>query len=296
MRIRVPCSTANLGSGIDCLGIALNRYLTVHASVAAQNQFSFGSGFMKPITERDNLFLAAIKQVCQAVGEPELCVNAQMDTEIPASRGLASSASAIVAGVLFANEALGRPLLEKELIDLAAKVEGHPDNVVPCMLGGFTAASMQGTHVIYTTHPICSEIAFVAAVPDFTLATHDARAVLPTHVSLVTAVSQLQRACVLTAALSVGRWELIQDAMRDDVFTPARKHLISGFDDVYQAALDNGALGVMLSGAGPTLIAISRDGHISLADAMREAFAIHQVHAETQILFADNTGATVITE
>lgn len=293
MLVRVPCSTSNLGSGIDCLGVALDRYLRVSASVAERTRFTFGSGFAAPIPDGDNLFLAAARRVCEMADKPLSPMHVHMETQIPTARGLGSSATAIVAGVLFANEALHCGMTTSELVDIATGLEGHPDNVTPCLTGGFTVAMQQDGHVAYARCTLGKELAFVAAVPDFTLSTEAARAVLPTSIPLCDAVGQLQRACLLTAALSRGAWRLLGGAMRDAVFTPARKGMIPGFDSVCEAAMAQGALGVMLSGAGPTVIAVALDRREAIAAAMQQAFLQHGVLADTAILSADNEGAIV---
>ncbi len=293
MMIRVPCSTANLGPGIDCLGIALDRYLTVEAVESDGVRFVFSSGFDRQIPDADNLFLVAAIRVFELAERPFHGVKADMTTQIPVSRGLASSAAAIVAGAIWANETLQRPFTTDELIFIASGIEGHPDNIVPCMLGGFTTSMLESGGVSYFRQTVDNTLTFVAAIPDFMLSTHDARAILPTEVSLSTAVTQLQHACFVQAAMMGRDYRLLRCAMADLIFTPARKHLIPGFDDVSRAALDQGALALMISGAGPTVIALTKDNQDAIALAMQASFRDHGVQAETAMLLADNGGTRI---
>lgn len=296
MKVKVPCSTANFGSGIDCMGAALNRYLYVEAEISSRNAATFGDGFSSPIADGDNLFLSAAASVFRKAGQVCPGIRMHMTTEIPLSRGLGSSASAIVAGTLFANKCLGEPYTVGQLIDIATALEGHPDNIVPCMVGGFTIAAADAGKVSYARSPIGTELRFVTAIPAFTLSTREARAVLPRDIPLATAVRQIQRACLLTSSLQNGHWESLRFAMQDEIFTPARKHLIPGWDAVVSAAEANGALGVMISGAGPTVIALTTEHETEIEGAMQAAFEQHGIACETVVLEADQVGACVETE
>ncbi|MEG0751364.1 MAG: homoserine kinase [Oscillospiraceae bacterium] len=291
--ITVPGSTANVGSGVDCFGIALP--LRLHAVISASDtlEFIFGSGFDSDIELEKNLFLSAALRVCALTGHAFPPVRVVMTTEIPQSRGLASSASAIVAGALCANELLDSPLTRHELISVAADIEGHPDNVVPCCEGGFTVAAMIDGQTLYRKSELHS-LRFALAVPQYELSTAKARAVLPKTVELSCAIGQLQRACLLVSALENDDRSLLCAASEDLIFTPARRALIPGFDEVCAAAKSAGAFCSMISGAGPAIIALCDESCAhEAAIAMGGAFQAIGIQSTTHALCADNNGARI---
>lgn len=290
--VTVPASTANLGAGVDCLGLALGRYLSVRLREADTVTVRRTEGFCDRIPEEKDCFLAAVRRVYRETGRPFLGVDADMQTEIPLARGLGSSAAAIVAGALGANALLGFPLTQEKLLDIAADMEGHPDNVLPALLGGFTAGMRENGHVRYVQNTVSPALRLVAAIPGFRLSTEKARAVLPDTLLRETAVGQLQRACVMTQALRTGDAALIAAAAEDRIFTPARRALIPGYDAVQREAGAAGAFAVMISGAGPTLLAITDAAHAEdTARAMERGFRTAGVDAAAAVLFADERGA-----
>lgn len=294
IEIKVPASAANIGSGIDCFGIALPLWLRVKVKQSEQLEIVFGEGFEREIPLDANLFLRAAQRIFEKFGETLPRMRVEMTTDIPEARGLASSASALVAGVMCANEWLGCPLSLEELITEAAALEGHPDNVAPCALGGFTVAATIESKVLYKRlDPRGLRVA--VAVPDYELSTEKARSVLPKTVSLGDAIAQLQRACLLVAALSCGDRSLLSAASEDLIFTPARRPLIKGFDEVCAAAKGAGAYCAMISGAGPTLMALCEDNNANaVALAMESAFKGLGINAKSYALAVDDNGASCI--
>lgn len=295
-RVTVPASTSNLGPGIDCLGLALPLYLTADASVADGVSVTFGAGFDAPVPEADNLFLTACRAVYAAAGATFTGVRAHMESEIPLARGLASSATAIVAGAFYANEALSRPFGVDRLIGIATDIEGHPDNVVPCALGGLTAAMRDESGGVSYSRSLPSErLRFILAVPDYKLSTAKARQAVPQTLPLRTAIAELQNACCMLSALRDGDLTLLARACRDLVFTPARRPLIPGFDRVESAALLAGATAVTISGAGPTLLAVAganADAE-AIAAAMTQGFAAAGIQAYALTLTPDTGGVRI---
>ncbi|MEG1983845.1 MAG: homoserine kinase [Oscillospiraceae bacterium] len=293
IQVRVPASTANLGTGVDCLGIALSKYLTVVFESCNELEIIFKRGFEHDIPLEKNLVLSGARRIFELVGKtfPEMRIT--METDIPASRGLGSSACALVAGVFGANAWLGNPLGVDELIEAATEIEGHPDNIVPCAVGGFTVAMGVNGKVFYHRIPLDSHLKFVAAIPDYELSTKLARSVVPKEFPLSAVISQVQRACFLVAGLTSGELKNMDIASDDIVFTPARKALIPGYERVTESALHSGALCSMISGAGPAIIALAFDNTSEIALAMERGFATADINSCAHILDADNSGAVV---
>ncbi len=291
--IRVPSSTANIGSGVDCMGIALGLYLSVHASAAETDEFVFRRGFSCDIPREDNLFLFSADRLFDAAGETAPKMRIEMDTEIPCARGLGSSAAAIAAGLCYANACMGDPFSMDELIKHANAIEGHPDNVVPCLVGGFTVCAVDGERVYYEKSRLDDELKFVVAVPEFELSTKLARSVIPAQLPLNVAVSQLQRACLLSHALCRRDYSALAFASEDMIFTPPRRSLIPAFDEVRTRAVNAGAICAMISGAGPSIAAICTENENEVANSMTEGFAQADIESYALILTADNAGAMV---
>ncbi len=291
--VRIPASSANIGTGVDCLGIALSKYLHVRFEPAKSLSVVFETGFAHDIPADKNLVLEGARQVFARAGEPFPAMKLTMRTDIPSSRGLGSSASAIVAGVWGANVWLGERFSPAELINIATEIEGHPDNIVPCAVGGFTVSMSYKGEVIYHRAAPDKRLKFITAVPDYELSTKLARSVVPQEFPLAAVVAQLQRACFLVAGLSSGDLRALDLATDDVIFTPARKALSPGFDEVTGAALRQGALCAMISGAGPTILAFAVEHEDEIAAAMQAGFSKADIACEAYVLETDLDGAVV---
>jgi len=257
INITVPATTANLGAGFDCIGAALTLY----------NQFKFtliDSGFsisvsgleaQKVSTDDSNLAYQSFVKFYQHRGEKTPPVHIEIKLEVPLSRGLGSSATAIVGGLMGANHLAGLPLNLEEIMEMAIAIEGHPDNVVPALLGGCRLAASGDSWAICDV-PWHESIIPVVAIPDFELSTAEARRVLPTQVSRADAIFNTAHLGLLIRALQTGRADWLKVALQDRLHQPYRQVLIHGFEAVQTAALEAGALGLVISGAGPTLLAL----------------------------------------
>ncbi|OON96095.1 MAG: homoserine kinase [Epulopiscium sp. Nele67-Bin005] len=294
--VKVPASTANIGTGVDCLGIGLSKYLTVVMEDSDTFEFIFKEGFENEIPLEDNLVYEGAKRIFDKANSQFPVVKITMFTDIPGSRGLGSSASAIVAGVYLANAWLGDIYEENILISEATAIEGHPDNIVPCAVGGFTISMMDGNDVHYHKIVPNRDLRFITAIPNYELPTKLARSVVPNEFSRQDIVTQLQRACFLVGALASGDLRQLDIASQDLIFTPARHKLIPGFDDVTSNAMKSGAMCSMISGAGPTLIAFATTNLDIIADSMKEGFSQNDITSKVEILKADTKGAIVIAE
>jgi len=296
-RVRVPATTANLGPGFDCLGLALDLWNTFRFTLegdglAVSIQGERGAGLPR---DESNLVAQAFVRLCEAAGAAAPAgLHIHCDIRVPTSSGLGSSSTAVAAGLLGANALLGRPFDLTRILELAADMEGHPDNVAAALLGGLTIVVQQGDRLL-TKKILVPEVRVALAVPDLPFSTRSARADLPTHVSMKDAVFNLQRTPLVVEALRTGDYDLLSQVMDDRLHQAARLKLIPGGRTAWLAALEAGAAAVAVSGSGPSLVAfvaLATDAS-RIARAMADAFAGEGVTAIPLGLSASAGGATV---
>jgi len=296
VRLAVPATTANLGPGYDCLGLALALHNCLEIMPAAKWQLSIrGEGADSLPRDESNLVWQSMCRLWRETETPIPRVGINMENRIPLGRGLGSSAAAIVAGLYAANHWAGTPLAQADLLQLAVDLEGHPDNVAPALLGGFCISVMGAEGVVtqnFAPHP---SLRLVACVPLCRLATEKARRALPASVPHTDAVFNLSRTALMAAAITQGRLDLLGLASQDRLHQDYRKDLIPGFDEVVAAALAAGALACVLSGAGPTMLALlGPDGGREVGEAMVSAFASSGIRADYAMLRPDIQGVREI--
>lgn len=216
-----------------------------------------------------------------------------LKNEIPISRGLGSSSSCIVGGIIGANEIMGQKLSKEELLELAVSMEGHPDNVVPALLGGIVIAIVIKGKVIYDKVKVKDDLDFIPIIPDFKLSTEKARAVLPNKISFEDGVYNVGRVALMVTALNNGNYDLLKFACDDRFHEIYRGNLIKGFDIIKKESYNNGALASFLSGAGPTIMTIINRKN-SFSNKMREVLDREGVNYSILNLSIDNEGAVVI--
>ena len=292
IHIRVPATTANLGPGFDCMGLALAAY--GHFYFEERESGLEFENIAPQFCNEDNLAVTAYRRAMQEMGKEMKGLYLCIKSDIPVSSGLGSSASLLVAGVVAANEIHGRPFSRDVLLNLVTELEGHPDNVAPALLGGLTASMMAEGHAVSVRYPINDDVRICVLIPDFELSTKEARAALPTAITLPDAVFNVSRATVLLKALEMGDWRLVGLAMDDKLHQPYRAKLIREYDKVKQLAMDCGAAAFCISGAGPTLLCVCHDDHF--ADRMSQA--VQQCENKWRVLQleVDHEGAKVIEE
>jgi homoserine kinase len=296
--VRVPGTTANCGPGFDTVGIACTIYNDMTLTLSEQPGFSLavtgeGAGGI-PANER-NIAYQAVNAVLKKVGVTSPGISITMHNNIPLARGLGSSAAAIVGGLVAANAATGGKLGNDELLAMATVLEGHPDNVAPAIFGGITVSFTVGGVPQTLRFSPPEPLRLVVAIPDFGLSTKAARQVLPKTVPYADAVFNVSRAALLVGALCQGKLDFLRHALEDRLHQPYRAKLIPGMDEVLAAAVENGALGAALSGAGPCLIAFARrQASGAVGGAMVAAFARHGVKAKSLDLDIDGDGAKII--
>lgn len=253
--VRAPASSANLGPGFDSLGISLGLFTTLRLTRKSRTEVvPLGPELQGTPADTSNYIYRAMQITARRVGRALPPVRVEIQTEVPLARGLGSSAAALVAGLVAANVLLGEPLGQDELLDMAAREEGHADNVAPALMGGIAVATLDkvGTHFVRLSPP--EHLGVTVLIPDFELSTSKARAVLPTEYSRADTVHALSHAALLAAALATGRLDLLEHAMQDYIHQIWRAPLVPGLTDVLEGATRHGALGAALSGAGPTVL------------------------------------------
>ena len=300
--VRVPGTSANCGAGFDCLGLATTIYNYLDLTLIRGGKVvieATGEGAENIPRGKRNLAWQAVNRLLNEVGRANDFKGAiiRMKNNVPISRGLGSSSTAIVAGLVAANEIVGAPLNRQELLRLATELEGHPDNVAPALFGGFTVSVMDKGSVQTFSFLPRVKLKLIVAVPDFELSTRIARKVLPRNVSMQDAIFNVSRASMLIAALVEGREDLLPIAFDDALHQPYRKKLVPGMSAVFEAAKAAGALGAAISGAGSCLIAFTTT-HSGLEDkiaaAMVTAFKVAGVTSKALLLDVDKHGAQII--
>ena len=257
MKLRIPASSANLGPGFDCFGLAWQLYNEIEFEPSDALRIE---GCDPRFANADNLACQAFRRTAEAAGKA--CPNVAIRfgrTDIPVSRGLGSSAALIAGGVKAADALLELHMSDDELLRVATEIEGHPDNVAPALFGGLTVSAAEGDTVLTRRFPLHERFHFVLLSPDFELSTAAARGVLPSSYPRADAVYNLSRTPLVLRALQDGDSELLRFAMRDKIHQPYRRSLIPGYGEVEALAFVSGACGFGISGAGSTQLAIFPD-------------------------------------
>lgn len=293
VHVRVPATSANLGPGFDVLGLALS----LHNEVLVEERDGIsvsveGEGQGRLPTDEDNVVVQGIRQAYAAGGRRFRGAAVRSVNRIPPGRGLGSSAAAWVAGLAAGNALIGCPLDGEALLALASRAEGHPDNVAAALLGGLTVSASLGDRVVARRLPVPPGISWVVLVPDRESSTREARAALPVEVPLADAVFNLQRVSLLLAALVAGDARLLGDAMDDRLHQPYRRRLFPWLDPVARAGREAGALGCVLSGAGPSMLAATSGDAERVARALEVALGLEGVAGRALVLPVDLEGAT----
>jgi homoserine kinase len=283
--VRVPATSANIGPGFDCLGLALELWgtITVERREPAPADDPMAS-----------MAITAALKVFDRAGEPAGPLAVSYEGNIPIARGLGASAVARVGGLVAANELTGGRLDRDELLVIATDLEGHADNVAPAIFGGLQASVVEDGRVLHTAVPLPAGLQCVLFVPDFRIATKDARRVLPDSLSRADAVHNIGRAALLVAAMARGRFDLLHAATQDRLHQPARTQLFPAMTAIFEAARAAGAHAAYLSGSGSTLCAFATANAQGIADAMAEAARSREVRGEAIITRPTEHGAEVV--
>jgi homoserine kinase len=282
MQVRIPASSANLGPGFDALGLALAIYLTCRFERADQLSIrASGRDAGRISTGEDNLIWQTALAVAKDVGEELAPIALEIANDIPIGKGLGSSAAALTAGVVIADHLLGLRWKAHRILNEAAQIEGHPDNVAACVLGSIVAAAIDAGGVARAVRlELPASYGVAVVVPDFVVPTAQARAVLPDCYSREDTLFNVQRSALLTAALATGTTTAFPAAFEDRLHQPYRYALVPGLQEMVGLRAP-GLLGCALSGAGPSILVFYERGSEEVCDLVRQIFAAHGHQSET---------------
>ena len=296
--VRVPATSANCGPGFDTLGLACNlyNYFTYELIDQGLSLKIEGEGTEKLKAGKNNLAFLSFYKVWDMIVGSKTGLSVIMSNNIPLSRGLGSSSTAIVAGLVAANHLTGNTLSKNEIVQLATEIEGHPDNVAPAILGGMTISYVDNGRASSLKFLPLKPFKLVAVVPDMPLATSLARRAIPKTVPHQDAVFNTSRAALLVGAMLTGDYQHLAAGLDDRLHQPYRAHLIPGMEDAFKAAVNNGAFNAIISGAGSTLMAyvpinVSCE---AVGEAMCKALSEHDLHSVFHVLDIDTEGAVVL--
>ena len=296
--VRVPATSANCGPGFDTLGLACNlyNYFTYELIDQGLSLKIEGEGTEKLKAGKNNLAFLSFYKVWDMIVGSKTGLSVIMSNNIPLSRGLGSSSTAIVAGLVAANHLTGNTLSKNEIVQLATEIEGHPDNVAPAILGGMTISYVDNGRASSLKFLPLKPFKLVAVVPDMPLATSLARRAIPKTVPHQDAVFNTSRAALLVGAMLTGDYQHLAAGLDDRLHQPYRAHLIPGMEDAFKAAVNNGAFNAIISGAGSTLMAYVpiNVSCVAVGEAMCKALSEHDLHSVFHILDIDTEGAVVL--
>jgi len=259
IEVRVPATSANIGPGFDSLGIALNLYNKFIIEEIEEGLII--NGCDKEYANENNLIHTSMLKCFEKLGYKPKGIRIAIDSEIPVSRGLGSSAACILAGVVSANELAKGGLSKDEILKIATEIEGHPDNVAPALFGGMIASIVDNGSVYYSKIKVADGLKFYALIPDFELSTKKARSVLPKVIPFDDGVFNVGRTALMVAAFTNGEFDLLKVASKDKLHQKYRGVLIEEYDKIIEKCEEIGFCGTFLSGAGPAIIAIDKENN-----------------------------------
>lgn len=293
VEVRVPATSANMGPGFDCLGVALNLYNSFQVEESEDGLCI--DGCEETYRNEKNLVYVSMQKCFEKIGygHRQKGIRINFESDIPISRGLGSSAACILGGVLAANE-IGKGNLNKnEILEIASEIEGHPDNIAPALFGGMTVSIKDGNKVYYEKIKLPQGLKFCAIIPDFKLSTKDSRAVLPDSIPYRDGVYNVGRVSLLIAALSNGNFDLLKLACKDRLHEIYRGSLIGNYDEIVEECNQLNSLCVFLSGAGPTIMAVLKEEDMEFRKHMEDYLSKLENSWVLKELRSDYDGACV---
>ena len=292
--VKVPATTANLGPGFDCLSMALDIWNIITVQVGAEDISISGEGAESLSRGHDNLVYRAISLPFQDADLPVPGLSVSCQNLIPLCRGLGSSAATVVGGLLAGNELCGRRLSRERLLELAAEMEGHPDNVTAALLGGCRIVVRDDGNLVTAPIPVPDDLMAVIFIPDVLIPTKEARDILPGAVSREDAVYNIGRVALLVRALATSNLEHLRVATQDRLHQPARQTIFPAMEVIFRSALEAGALGVFLSGGGSSVLALAKGGEMSVGQEMTIAAEKAGVTGTLKITGLSQLGAHIV--
>ncbi len=294
IKVHVPATTANLGPGFDCLGMAVDLWNEVEFAVSDKTTIQVsGEGADKISLDEDNLVYSSAIRLFGELGITPPEINISCNNRIPLTRGLGSSSAAIVSGLLGANAVVDNPLSRTDLLKIAADIEGHADNVAPAILGGFQIVIPTEDNIITSELSIPDELMAVIFIPDVPMPTHKARSILDHNIRLEDAVFNLSRVALLVNSLSNSKFEHLMTATEDRIHQPKRSEIFPAMKYVFRAARSSGALAVFLSGGGSSVTALANSRFMTIGYEMSDAADKVGVPGQIKILKPTSHGAYI---
>ena len=291
--VRAPATTANLGPGFDCLGLALDIWNETSFEIGHSDLSIRGEGENELVLDLNNLLYRGFAKPFEIIGRDVPAVSIKAKNEIPVGRGLGSSAAAIVSGLIAGDKATGIGLSQDEILRLAAEIEGHADNVGPALLGGLQIVVSSNQEWVTSQVPIPKKISIIIFIPDKPVLTSDARSSLPETVTLDDAKFNIGRASLFVNSMAQGDIDHLGIATQDRLHQDYRAALLPGINSVMKGALSAGADCVFISGSGPSVIAISEDRGMTVCYEMSESASKAGVHGEIRITQPSLYGASL---
>ena len=295
VRVRVPASSANMGPGFDCLGVALNMYneaefIPIDSGLEIE---IMDEAYFIPRGE-NNFVYKGFKRVFDELGQKVCPIHIKLWSNIPVTRGLGSSSSSIVLGLMGANALTGEKLSKSELLSLACEIEGHPDNVAAALMGGFTVACSDGGEVVCSKTDVSDNLHFAAMIPDFYLQTKKARMVLPNMIPFRNATYTIAHSSLIVSAFTSGNYSLLTMGVKDRLHQRYRFSKVRSGEFISRSMRRNGALCSYLSGAGPTIMVIVEGDYAQFYKKMNTLIQTNLSGWHLVMLSADNEGAKYI--
>lgn len=309
--VKVPATTANLGPGFDCMGLALPLYnivtieetvlpgTGVEINVIPENESTDEFSLEHIPMDENSIIYKAVELLYNSIGQTPSELKITIHSEIPIARGLGSSASVIVGGLIAANELLGRPADEAALLSIATEVEGHPDNVTPAIVGGLTLTSSEDDgSIVYRKIDWPEDWTLTVCIPEYELATDISRSVLPQEVPMQDAIFNAQRMGMFIHAVHTKDSQLMKLALRDKLHQPYRMKLVPGLEKIAERLKhEENVLGCVLSGAGPSILIVSEKNNLDkIKSIVKEVWNDLNVKAELITMPVENQGAIVLTQ
>ena len=307
--VKVPATSANIGPGFDCLGLALPIYntITIEETVLPGtgieiNLMSEGEEVIDEMIfdniprDENNIVYKAVEMLYNSIGQEPSELKINIQSQIPITRGLGSSAAVVVGGLIAANKLLGSPADETALLSLATEVEGHPDNVAPAILGGFVLASQEDDgSIVYRKLDWPEDWDITVCIPDFELSTNIARSVLPAEVPMQDAIYNAKHLAMLVHAVTTNE-KLMKIALHDKLHQPYREKLVPGMKEIMEAFKhEDGVLGCVLSGAGPAMLVISHKYDLDkIKSTVKDIWEGQSVKVDIRTLKVEQQGAVIL--
>ena len=306
--VKVPASSANLGPGFDCIGLALPIYNTItieetvlpgtgiEINLISEEESIDEMVFDSIPKDENNIVYKAVEMLYNSIGQEPSELRINIQSQIPITRGLGSSSSIVVGGLLAANKLLGNPADEAALLAIATEVEGHPDNVAPAILGGVVLASQEEDGMIsYCKLKWPEEWDITVCIPDFELSTEIARSVLPKEVPMQDAIFNARHLAMLVQAINTADAKLMKSALKDRIHQPYREKLVPGMKEIMDAFKhEDGVLGCVLSGAGPSMLVISHKYDVDkIKSIVKDIWEAQNIKVDVRTMGVEENGAEV---